>query len=303
MAARFLSDRQFARPPGFRFQFRSQAGEIRVRATDGKDVVDIPVEWAFGAGEQAVTFVTRVNEEWYLEHYLSYYSALQSFAHTPGQEAVSANSLQHAMGTLYQVLDPDLGIKACFECHSTGPVSFGPTRQVRPAEPGVRCEACHGPGNAHGAAAFGGDKERARKLIGNPGHLSSAEVNRVCGNCHRQPAPPGVATDWDVAWNVRHQPVYLSQSACFRKSGGALSCLTCHSAHDRRERTDAAYNERCRSCHNSTSHRPKPICLAAQRANCVGCHMPRVSPQAYLGFTNHWIGVYAEGAKLKPMQR
>jgi hypothetical protein len=31
--------------------------------------------------------------------------------------------------------------------------------------------------------------------------------------------------------------------------------------------------------------------------------MPRVSPQAGLRFTNHWIGVYAAGAKLKPRSK
>src|SRR5207248_6904446 len=103
-----------------------EAGGIHLRASDGKDVMDIPVHWAFGAGDQAVTFVTRVNEEWYLEHYLTYYSALRSFAPTPGQEALSAATLPQAMGTLYKVLDPDVGIRGCFECHSTGPVSVTP---------------------------------------------------------------------------------------------------------------------------------------------------------------------------------
>jgi hypothetical protein len=30
--------------------------------------------------------------------------------------------------------------------------------------------------------------------------------------------------------------------------------------------------------------------------------MPLVSPQAPLRFTNHWIGIYRSGAKLKPLR-
>jgi hypothetical protein len=30
--------------------------------------------------------------------------------------------------------------------------------------------------------------------------------------------------------------------------------------------------------------------------------MPLVSPQPALRFTNHWIGVYRAGAKLKPIR-
>ena len=264
--------------------------------------MDIPVEWAFGAGQQAVTFVTRVNQDWYLEHYLTYYRAMGSFAATPGHESISASSLPQAMGVLYKPLDPEAGILKCFECHSTGPISVGSGRELQPLELGVRCEACHGAGASHRAAALEGNIEDARRLIRNPKRMSAAELNRFCGNCHREPAPAGMRTDWNVAWNVRHEPVYLSQSACFRQSAGGLSCLTCHGPHAKLQTQDEAYNERCRTCHTAKSHPPKPICVAGQPANCVECHMPRVSPQPYLRFTNHWIGVYGNGAKLKPLR-
>ena len=103
-------EKQFLRPPNFHFQLSSNGGAMRVRVSDDKDVMDIPIEWAFGAGEQAVTFVTRVNEEWYIEHYLSYYSAIRSFAPTPGQNSISANTLPLAMGILYKSTDTETGI-------------------------------------------------------------------------------------------------------------------------------------------------------------------------------------------------
>jgi hypothetical protein len=132
--------------------------------------------------------------------------------------------------------------------------------------------------------------------------MLAAELNNLCGDCHRQPPPAGVRTDWGVPWNLRHEPVYLSQSACFRKTAGGLSCITCHDPHAELEKQDGVYNHRCRGCHSSGSHPPKPVCIASPQANCVGCHMPSVSAQPYLHFTNHWIGVYSDGAKLKPLR-
>ena len=269
-----------ARGPDYRFQFRWEQKELRVRAADRADVIDIPVEWAFGAGAQAVTFVTRVSADWYLEHYFSYYPAARGLAPTPGQQAAPAGTLQLAMGVLYKSTDPVTGVIGCFECHSTGPVLQG--SELRPSEAGVRCEACHGPGGDH-------------KAIRNPGKMPATELNQFCGKCHRQPAAAGEAIKWSEAWNVRHQPLYLDQSACFRKSGGRLSCLTCHEPHSPLVRDDAFYNGKCEGCHDT---RPQ-----ACSADCVSCHMPRVSPQAYLRFTNHWIGIYGEGDKLKPKRQ
>jgi hypothetical protein len=282
------------RPPHFRFRFQLTPKEFRVQAFDNKDVMDLPIEWAFGAGDQAVTFVTRVNEDWYLEHYHSYYSAARSLGVTPGQADIQPDGLPRAMGLLYKTMDPDTGILGCFECHSTGPVAVGPNRELRPAEAGVHCEACHGPGGRH-------VRSGERNQIGNPKRLSAAELNRFCGRCHRPPGAAGVQVDWNHAWNVRHQPVYLSQSPCFQKSSGSLSCLTCHDPHQALRKNDAAYyNAKCAACHHARALPPAAVCRESGAANCADCHMPRVSPQPHLQFTNHWIGVYGAGAKLQP---
>ncbi len=288
MAGAIVAQTKLAREPRFGFQFRREASEVRVRATDGVSVMDIPVEWAFGAGDQAVTFVTRVSADWYLEHYFSYYPRLRELAATPGQGAVRAETLQAAMGLLYKTLDPAAGILGCFECHSTGPVGT-PGGEIQPSELGVRCEACHGPGAAH-------VKAPEKRSIQNPGRMAPEELNRFCGRCHRPPAAKGIEIDWNYAWNVRHAPVYLSQSACFRKSGEKVSCLTCHQPHEALQREASYYRQRCSGCHNRDMRPPGAVCSS----NCIDCHMPRVSPQAGLAFTNHWIGVYGDGAKLKP---
>lgn len=301
LASSFASQEWLVRAPEYRLRFRRVGEQIRAEGSDANNTMDIPVDWAFGAGDQAVTFVTRVNADWYLEHYQSYYAALGTMAPTAGHQQLRPQELPEAMGLLYKTLDPQAGILGCFECHSTGPVAIGPEQRLQPAEAGVRCEACHGPGQQHVAAAKAGETAGARQVIQNPARLEAAEVNQFCGRCHRPPASDGVTIDWNYSWNVRHQPVYLSQSRCFTQSQGALSCFTCHEPHEPLRRDAPVFNGRCSECHDGTAAQiPAQPCLADQPSNCVDCHMPRVTPQPPLRFTNHWIGVYREGAKLKP---
>jgi Cytochrome c554 and c-prime len=304
LADSFPLGKKLSRTPGYQFDFLRSGSEFRVRIADQVDVMDLPVEWAFGAGRQAVTFITRVNQEWYLEHYATYFTSSHSWGPTPGQESVRPETLPLAAGILYKTTDPNTGVLGCFECHSTGPVSFSPTGEVRLNELGVTCESCHGPGAEHAGAP-------STKNIGSPARLSAVQLNQFCGKCHRPPASTAATVDWNNAWNVRHQPMYLNESACFRKSRGALSCLTCHDPHEPADRKpDSFYNSRCSACHSTSltassaaaAARPKPICLQQTPANCIDCHMPRVSPQTSLRFTNHWIGIYGSGAKLKPLR-
>jgi len=296
LASSFPMGQKLTRKPKYDFRFLQAVGELRTRITDAVDVMDLPMEWAFGAGRQAVTFVSRVDKEWYVEHYTSYYSALRSWGATPGQDAIQPTTLPQAAGVLYKIKDPNTGIAGCFECHSTGPVTFDPAGEVHISEQGVRCEACHGPGAAHAA-------NPSRKNIRNPAALSPAQLNEFCGKCHRPPAAKGVTIDWNYPWNVRHQPIYLGESACFRKSSGRLSCFTCHDPHEAAAKKNAAYyNSRCASCHSAATVPPKPVCLQQKPANCIDCHMPLVSPQPPLRFSNHWIGIYGAGAKLKPIR-
>jgi hypothetical protein len=297
LAAALPANQQASRPPAYRFEFARSNKELLFRITDRNDALHLPIEWAFGAGRQAVTFVSRVNQDWYVEHYLSYYPPLKSFAATPGQSEIKPTTLAQAAGLLYKTADPKAGIAGCFECHSTGPVMFTAEGEARPIELGVHCESCHGPGSAH-------LRDPKSNRLRNPKSLSAAQLNEFCGRCHRPPASGGVKIDWNYSWNVRHQPVYLSESKCFRASRGTLTCLTCHDMHrESGAQKLGDYNARCTACHSTASKPPKPVCLAQKPANCVNCHMPLVSPQTGLRFANHWIGIYGEGAKLHPAAR
>jgi hypothetical protein len=294
LAASFPMGAKVTRNPGYGFEIFRVGDALRTRISDGAQIMDLPMEWAFGAGQQAVTFVTKVNKDWYVEHYSTFYTMLRAWGATPGQEELRPASLPEAAGRIYSVSDPNEGIAGCFECHSTGPVSFDSTGEVKLTELGVRCEACHGPGDVHSL-------KPSRKNIQNPRNFSASQLNQFCGSCHRAPAAAGQIVDWNYSWNVRHEPLYLNESACFRKSSGALTCLTCHDMHEPAgKKKSSFYNQRCLECHLATAARPKPACEVQAPSNCVNCHMPLVSPQVPLRFSNHWIGVYASGSKLKP---
>ena len=139
-----------------------------------------------------------------------------------------------------------------------------------------------------------------------PQASNGAEVERILWDVSPLPDADQTVVLTDP-WNVRHQPPYLGMSQCFQKSGGALSCLTCHDPHERHRRDDPAYyRQKCVGCHNGGTHPPKAVCQEQRPSDCVGCHMPRVAvprrsgKESHLRFSNHWIGVYGGDTKLQP---
>jgi Tfp pilus assembly protein PilF len=262
-----------------KFESQSKTGHAHALAP-GKQS-----QWAFGAGAKAITFVDQTSDDTIAEHGLSYYTATKSMGITPG----------HADATdiVYRTFDPVGTALRCFRCHSTGPITLAPGYKVQPSELGIHCEACHGPGAAHVSA------RGASGTIQNPTRLTPSELNQLCGACHRQASDLDDDTDWSNAWNIRHQPSYLHRAACFRNSGGKLSCLTCHNPHEALNTTVASYDAKCAGCHKSVAHK-----TAIASRSCVSCHMPQVSTSATLRFTNHWIGIYDQaGKKLAPSRR
>ncbi|MDE3194822.1 MAG: hypothetical protein KGN84_00640 [Acidobacteriota bacterium] len=208
----------------------------------------------------------------YVELGETWYRKIDGLGLTPGHHDRN--------GVLYRIFDPSAAIMRCFACHSTGTLTLADDDTIRPRELGVRCEACHGPADAHAA-------NPALNKVADPRRISADDQNRLCGECHRMPAAAGDATNLHNPWNARHEPLLLAESACFRESAGRLSCVTCHSPHARLEHDAAAYDARCRECHMAVKH----SALVANRS-CVGCHMPKAKPGPYLAFTNHRIAVY-----------
>jgi hypothetical protein len=288
----------WSRPPGARFEFSGAPRAPRVRASYGERHAELPIEWAFGSGDQGITFVTQLEQERYIEFSFSWYAATGAMALTAGHPRQNPASLSQALGVVYDAFSVPATIMACFQCHSTGPAELGDHFEIRPRELGVRCEVCHGPGGRHVAAVEQGDAAQAKALINNPARMSATEINEFCGTCHRLPATAGRTFDFSNPWHVRHQPPYLSESRCFRESQGKLTCFTCHAPHQKLQRNAPDhYNARCATCHpDAASHPPLKSTTTTPLYNCIACHMPKAEPQPYLSFTNHWIGIYESEA-------
>lgn len=301
LASAFVPAEPLARAGGISYSYRTDGAHLQVEVTAPGERLGLRLEWAFGAGEQAVTFVGHVDENRYVEHHHSYYAATDSLATTPGHSNAAARGAEDAFGVFYQTFGPEPAIMRCFQCHSTGPLSLADGFALQPRELGVRCEVCHGPGGPHVEAVASGELGTARAAIENPGRLGGGKLLEFCGACHRPPASSGEVIDWSDPWNVRHQPVYLSRSACVQSSGQPLACMRCHDPHQPLSRAAAHDNALCLDCHTDGTP-PAATCSLAAGRTCASCHMPSVRPQDNLSFTNHWIGVYDSGKPLRPRE-
>src|SRR5262245_41387360 len=90
------------------FESQSKSGHARALAPAPPGS---PGQWAFGAGVQAITYVSQ-DQDSYIEHGLSYYPAKKSMVPTPG----------HSKGEdlRFRTFDATATALRCFQCHSTG---------------------------------------------------------------------------------------------------------------------------------------------------------------------------------------
>ncbi len=224
----------------------------------------------------------------------------------------------------------------CLYCHTNAvePVDGSANRYRPPLVRGhaIGCERCHGPGELHVASRKRGETFEGRDpTIVNPGDLEPSLRESVCEQCHLQgliaiPRPgrhwfeyrPGLP--YDLFWSVFVPPEELRDprksvrtveqmhaSACYRKSAGALGCISCHDPHElpAPEEKAAFYRGRCLQCHADSPGKARsaphavhaPGCneaMAVRRAkadNCVACHMPplRSSDIAHTANTDHRV--------------
>lgn len=246
------------------------------------------LEYAFGSGRHATTFVTLHDPSGgptgSREHRLTYFAASKSLGLTPAQDALEGEV--PGLNPMGRDRDPGETVH-CFGCHSTVVSAFSPDYlHVPTMRPNIGCERCHGPGASHVEAVRRGDDDVSMPF----GKVWTAEGQmKLCGDCHRHPsqAPPGqIRPDNPVI--VRFQPVGLMQSACYRKSDGGLSCTNCHNPHDRPSSDPAFYESACLSCHGGEEQTHCPV---SPGQDCLECHMPRLDSGQGVLYTDHWIRV------------
>jgi hypothetical protein len=158
----------------------------------------------------------------------------------------------------------------CGSCHTTGYSPRG-NQDGKPgligtwAEPGIKCEACHGPGSLHAQNPRG-----VRMVVERDAEL--------CGKCHIRDVVESVDAQGGF---IQHHEQY---EELFQSKHITLNCVTCHDPHQGvvqlRLNGDKVTRTSCENCHfkqaqfqNSRIH--------PNVAECVDCHMPRVTKNAW----------------------
>jgi hypothetical protein len=244
-----------------------------------------PLDFALGSGKHAVTFLTLLKdpsgETVGVEHRMSWYPRQSGLGLTPGHEGLSPGSPAEQFGRIFR----GETLQRCIGCHTTDAQIDG-DRLVN-VQPGVQCEACHGPGSLHVEAARTA-RDTGSSLIQRD--WSAAEEVRLCGRCHR--LPEDIAPERLEAYPgslVRFQPVGLLRSRCYQESEGELRCTTCHDPH--RGLQASSVEEQSASCRDCHGRPQRSHCPVSPGTDCVRCHMPAQELIPGIAFHDHWIRV------------
>ena len=293
--------------------------EIRLDEQGHEALTDTrSVAYVLGSGDRFKTFLIREGNRLF-ESPIAYYPTPEPWAMAPGYEAP-----EHAHFSR-RITPP------CLFCHANRVLFIEGTRnQYRdPIFDGltIGCERCHGPGSLHVA------ERRTRTTtesgmdtsIVNPRRLPPALRDSVCFQCHllgdartlKQGRSlfdfrPGLPlSDFVAVFHARESSAperegiegvshieRLRASRCFRASGGAINCLTCHDPHrtPHGEEAEAQFRNACLTCHKTQDPSFQRAHETAQAGaagpgNCVGCHMVKMPPTEapHSLFTDHLI--------------
>jgi hypothetical protein len=258
-------------------------GKVMYKITNGKETLEVPLEYAFGQGKAGQTYVFSMGGE-YFESRVSYYASLHGLDLTVGAMNSAPTSLQDAAGRVMKGNEP----RNCFGCHTTG-ARVGSTLQLTAYEDGVQCEGCHGPGGAHVDAVRQGKAAPGsiRALRG----MTPQESNEFCGACHR--TWEAVMTMGIRGINNSRFPAYrLTNSPCFSLEDVRISCTSCHDPHGALVTEDRAYDAKCTACHHAANVSLKKKTCPVGKHACTSCHMARVEPaESHHAFPDHWFRV------------
>lgn len=160
----------------------------------------------------------------------------------------------------------------CGPCHTTGYSDSSDSHQDGLpgligtwSEPGIRCEACHGPGSLHVEEPRG-----IRMLVDrNP---------EQCGTCHRRDGVEAVNASGGF---IKHHEQY---EELFQSKHVILDCVLCHDPHkgviQLRKTGQQTTRTRCENCHFQQKKYQASDVMTAVGVECIDCHMPRITKSA-----------------------
>jgi Cytochrome c554 and c-prime len=252
--------------------------------THGAETLTVPLLWAFGRGQAGQTYVFEYNGVFY-ESRVSFFYALEGAGLTMGAANTRPQTILEAAGRRMSSMEA----RDCFGCHSNGGVSESKLH-LEALIPGVGCQSCHGPVEKHADAIRAGNAAAA--ALPHLGALSPEDMGELCGRCHRTWSQIALSGPRGEG-NVRFQPYRLANSKCFDAADSRIRCTACHDPHNTLETNLASYDSKCAACHSAALH--TKVCAVA-KANCAGCHMPKVDlPGAHARFTDHQIRIARAG--------
>jgi len=285
---------QVVRREGVVFQRRFEPG------TKGEETnaFELKATHVVGSGNHARTYLHRSEAGEFTELPLTWYSQENRWAMSPGFDITTPQDFS-------RIVDD-----RCLFCHNGYPDANGNLAQ------GIDCQRCHGPGSSHVALASSGNAKKAEILaaIVNPAKLNPERQLDVCMQCHLETTSrelPSMIRRFDRSaysfrpgeplgdyavqfedptskrFEIVNQAYRLRQSACFLKSLGKLTCISCHNPH-RHGSAAAEYNAKCTTCHSTVAAAGH---LDLQKADCISCHMVkrRAEDAVHVVMTDHWI--------------
>ena len=160
---------------------------------------------------------------------------------------------------------------SCGTCHTTGYDNTPGTHQDDLpgmvgtwSEPGIQCEACHGPGGDHAA-----DPRGVKPLV----DRDAAQ----CGKCHYRGVPEEVDASGGF---IKHHEQY---EELFQSKHLTLDCVDCHDPHagviQLRKAGEQTTRTRCENCHFKEA-KYQASAMMRDMVECIDCHMPRVTKSA-----------------------
>jgi len=273
----------------YHYEVTRSAGSFKLKVSDDKEEATEPLQWAFGSGAIAQSYVWWQSGQ-LIESRFNYFDTIRGFDRTPGRLQGTPLSLDMAQGRKMAEFEG----RKCYACHSTALTSSEPLAAAQ-FHPGVKCEACHGPGREHVALIKTATADATH--IVNPAKLTPVKAVDFCGACHG--TPKDVELGGMIGKVTVRFPAYrLEKSRCWGLKGDArLTCFACHNPHRPLERQASGYDAACLRCHANGGSGSTPAagqeaaCLVA-RSDCTRCHMAKLTvPEMHYEFTDHNIRI------------